>query len=185
MTESFFFLILKVLWLFLPASFAHMSPIIAKKIFPKWTTAVDFGNSWHGQEIFGSHKTYRGLISGVVIGLLVFTVQQNLYSLSPEIRRWSVFDYQTVSPLFGALIGFGALAGDLLKSFFKRRFGISSGRPWIPFDQIDWILGALLSLTLVFVPSLEFVLISLLVLTVLDFAMNFIGYHLGLKSAPL
>ncbi len=185
MTESYFFLILKVIWLFLPASFANMSPILAKKIFPKWNTPIDFGKSWHGKEIFGSHKTYRGLVIGIIIGMLVFTFQQHLYATSPEIRAWSAFDYRLISPLFGAWIGFGALAGDVLKSFFKRRLGISSGRPWIPFDQIDWIIGALLSLTLVFIPSLEVVVMSLLVLTVLDFAMNFIGYHLGLKNAPL
>ena len=185
MIESYFFLMFKVIWLFLPAGFANMSPILAKKIFPAWNTPIDFGKSWHGKEIFGSHKTYRGLVSGVIIGLLVFTFQQHLYTLFPEIVTWSAFDYQTVSPFFGALIGFGALAGDLAKSFFKRRLGISSGRSWIPFDQIDWIIGAFLSLSLVFVPSLEFVIISLLVLTVLDFAMNFIGYHLGLKSTPL
>ncbi len=185
MIESYFFLIFKVLWLFLPAGLANMSPIFAKKIFPAWSTPIDFGRFWHSKEIFGSHKTYRGLVSGVVTGMLVFTFQKHLYALFPEIRTWSAFDYRAVSPFFGAWIGFGALTGDLLKSFFKRRLGISSGKPWIPFDQIDWIIGSFLSLSLVFVPSLEFVLMGLLVLTVLDFAMNFIGYHLGLKSAPL
>src|SRR4051812_27852644 len=49
----------------------------------------------------------------------------------------------TPSPLLGAWIGLGALSGDLVKSFAKRRRGILPGQAWIPFDQIDWLLGAL------------------------------------------
>ena len=37
----------------------------------------------------------------------------------------------------------GALLGDIIESFFKRRIGKSRGENWIPFDQIDFILGVL------------------------------------------
>src|SRR5437773_6411567 len=46
-------------------------------------------------------------------------------------------------PLLGVLFGAGAMAGDSAKSFFKRRLGVEPGRPWIPFDQLDFVLGAL------------------------------------------
>ena len=39
---------------------------------------------------------------------------------------------------------FGALTGDVTKSFFKRRIGKNRGEDWILFDQIDFIGGALL-----------------------------------------
>jgi CDP-2,3-bis-(O-geranylgeranyl)-sn-glycerol synthase len=35
------------------------------------------------------------------------------------------------------------MAGDAAKSFVKRRLGIPPGRPWIPWDQVDFVLGAL------------------------------------------
>lgn len=35
------------------------------------------------------------------------------------------------------------MAGDSLKSFVKRRVGIAPGKPWIPFDQVDFAIGAL------------------------------------------
>jgi CDP-2,3-bis-(O-geranylgeranyl)-sn-glycerol synthase len=35
------------------------------------------------------------------------------------------------------------MAGDAVKSFLKRRAGIRPGRPWIPFDQIDFVVGEL------------------------------------------
>ena len=40
-------------------------------------------------------------------------------------------------------ICFGALIGDIIESFFKRRVGIERGKNWIPFDQLDFILGVL------------------------------------------
>jgi len=46
--------------------------------------------------------------------------------------------------LFGFLMGFGALLGDMTKSFFKRRLGYAPGKPFIPFDQLDFVVGALL-----------------------------------------
>ena len=38
---------------------------------------------------------------------------------------------------------FGALLGDIVESFFKRRAGKERGEDWIPFDQLDFLLGAL------------------------------------------
>jgi CDP-2,3-bis-(O-geranylgeranyl)-sn-glycerol synthase len=40
--------------------------------------------------------------------------------------------------------GLGAMADDSAKSFFKRRLGIPPGSPRIPFDQLDFVLRALI-----------------------------------------
>jgi CDP-2,3-bis-(O-geranylgeranyl)-sn-glycerol synthase len=37
----------------------------------------------------------------------------------------------------------GALLGDVIESFFKRRIGKDRGQDWIPFDQLDFLIGAL------------------------------------------
>uniref|UniRef100_A0A7C4TKA9 CDP-archaeol synthase n=1 Tax=candidate division WWE3 bacterium TaxID=2053526 RepID=A0A7C4TKA9_UNCKA len=47
------------------------------------------------------------------------------------------------SALIGILLPLGSLLGDTLKSFFKRQFDIPPGRFWVPFDQIDWLLGGI------------------------------------------
>ncbi|KAA0006124.1 MAG: CDP-archaeol synthase, partial [Thermoplasmata archaeon] len=39
---------------------------------------------------------------------------------------------------------FGALLGDIVESFFKRRVGKERGEDWIPFDQVDFLIGALI-----------------------------------------
>ena len=35
------------------------------------------------------------------------------------------------------------MAGDSAKSFLKRRVGIPPGESWILFDQLDFVIGAL------------------------------------------
>jgi CDP-2,3-bis-(O-geranylgeranyl)-sn-glycerol synthase len=35
------------------------------------------------------------------------------------------------------------MAGDSVKNFVWRRLRIPPGAPWIPFDQLDFVLGAL------------------------------------------
>lgn len=178
-------LILKALWLLLPAGFANMAPIFAAKAFPKWDLPVDFGKSWNGHEIFGNHKTYRGLISGTIMGFLIFGVQKILFHSFPFFKELSLFNYTEISPLFGAWMGLAALLGDLIKSFFKRRFAIAPGKTWIPFDQIDWIIGALVGLSIVFIPSVAIVIASLVIGLGLHFFIRYVGFLLKLNTTPL
>jgi CDP-2,3-bis-(O-geranylgeranyl)-sn-glycerol synthase len=35
------------------------------------------------------------------------------------------------------------MAGDSAKSFVKRRVGIAPGQSWVPFYQLDFVIGAL------------------------------------------
>lgn len=178
-------LFIKALWLLLPAGFSNMSPIVAQKLFPKYNLPIDFGKTWRHQEIFGSHKTYRGLVSGIITGMLIFYIQQNLFGLSSFIRSLSLFDYQATNPLFGAWIGFCALLGDLIKSFFKRRLKIKPGKPWIPFDEIDWIIGALFSITFVFMPSWPLIAACIVIGVGSHFLIRGVAYLLHFVSSPL
>jgi len=84
----------------------------------------------------------------------------------------------------------GALLGDLVKSYFKRRRGMEKGEEWPVADQYDLVAGALL-LTLVAAPSWVLTYVTLpvlfwiLVLTpLLHRAANLVGYSLGLKDVP-
>lgn len=178
-------LILQTLWLLLPAGLANMAPVFAATMLPFWNTPVDFGRSWKGHEIFGSHKTYRGLISGLFTGLLIFMLQQSLYRSVPFFKELSLFNYDEVNPFFGAWMGISALLGDLIKSFFKRRYEIAPGKPWIPFDQIDWIVGALLAVCVVFIPSLAVVTTSFIMGLGLHFFIKYVGFLWKLSPTPL
>jgi len=133
-----------VLYLALPALFGNAIPIVTKKLnwFKALNTPIDFYKTFRGKRISGNNKTIRGFISASLVGLLVgllqyFLDQQNII-LIPFFNSF----YQFIS--FGFLAGLSALLGDLIESFVKRQLNIKPGHPFIPFDQIDHLLGFIL-----------------------------------------
>ncbi len=155
---------------FLPAGIANMTPILAAHTpaLKKFATPLDFGHHFHHKRIFGDHKTWRGLITGVFTGTLT-----------------SLFFGLPIS--YGLLVSFGALAGDAIKSFFKRRFNVASGRSWFPFDQVDFILGGLLLAALLGSanPTRGLEVYIFLLYFGLHLISSFVGYLLKLKSSPI
>jgi CDP-2,3-bis-(O-geranylgeranyl)-sn-glycerol synthase len=172
-------LILQSFWFLLPAGFANMAPVLFKNInFLNYP--IDFDKSFHGRPIFGHNKTFRGFFFGILTAILIVYLQSLLNPyLDPT---FSLVDYnQTNIFILGFLLGFGALLGDLVKSFFKRRANIEPGESWMPFDQIDWVLGALLVTSIYIVPSLNIILISLILFSILHIVINYLGYTIGIK----
>ena len=161
-----------------------MSPILAEKVFPEWNTPVDLNRTWKNKEIFGPHKTYRGLLSGMMAGFVIFFLQQKFYALSSTVKSISLIDYSTLPTAFGAWLGLCALLGDLLKSFFKRRLTIAPGRPWIPFDEIDWVAGALFGISFLFVPGWQLIWCSFVVGVGLHFLIRGLAYILHVVESP-
>ncbi|HEX5285728.1 MAG TPA: CDP-archaeol synthase, partial [Polaromonas sp.] len=72
--------------------------------------------------------------------------------------------------------------GDSLKSFFKRRLGIAPGQRWIPFDQLDFILGGLVALS--FFVRLDWIDIALIcaISFVGDVLVNQLSFYLGIRE---
>jgi CDP-2,3-bis-(O-geranylgeranyl)-sn-glycerol synthase len=121
-----------------------MLPPLVAILLPKLNQPLDFNQKFRGHRVFGEHKTIRGLVVGTLSGGIIFFLQQYLYSNSDFFRNLSLIDYSNVPALFGFSIGFGALVGDAIKSFFKRQIGIKPGTSWFPWDQIDWVIGSLI-----------------------------------------
>jgi CDP-2,3-bis-(O-geranylgeranyl)-sn-glycerol synthase len=137
-----------------------------------------------GRRIFGDGKTYRGFIIGILAGIIVGIFQIFLQT-HPAFAFLPVHTYLSVF-----LFSFGALLGDLLKSFFKRRLGKERGEKWMIADQYDLVAGAFL-LAVIFDYSWVIstitlpILVFILILTpVLHRAMNIIGYIAGVKDVP-
>ncbi len=172
---------LEAIWLFLPAGIANMAPVLVNKVplINRWNAPMDFGVKWRGVRIFGPHKTWRGLVSGVVFAS-VFAAAQ--YAVTD-----SLVASFSGAVLLGGLLGFGALVGDAAASFFKRQRNIPSGKAWIPFDQTDYIVGGLVFSypLLTDIVSPAFVLVVLITYTGLHFLVSYIGYRLGLKQRPV
>ncbi|MDD5290817.1 MAG: CDP-archaeol synthase [Patescibacteria group bacterium] len=171
-----------VFWLFLPAAFANMAPVFFKRL-PFLAVPMDFGRSLAGKRIFGDNKTWRGLFSGVLISLAVIEIQIWLYPFSSRI---AIIDYGDKNIIWlGLALGVGAILGDAIESFIKRRLNISPGKNFPIADQIDWILGAMLLSSLFYSWSPKIWLEAILMFGLLHPLANIVGYFLRLKPNKL
>jgi len=166
-----------------PAYFANMSPVLGKGILNKLAVPVDFGKTFRGKPIFGKNKTWRGLFLGAVVGVIVVYLQK-LIGIG-SLVNYNDLGINTVL-LIGLLLGLGAVIGDLVESFFKRQFGIKSGKPWVPFDQIDFIVGSVV--LVLFVSEVRASLGLLEIFSIFFFTpflhalFSFLGFVLRLKK---
>lgn len=178
-------MLLSVLWFFVPAYLANMAPVFASR-FAWWeflNTPVDFAYKYKGEFLFGSHKTWRGFAVGILWATFGVIFQYLMYEQRGFLYSISLIDYSAHSLLLlGFLFGFGALFGDLMKSFFKRRMKIGSGKKFIPFDQLDYTIGTLLFLSPVIFPGWAFVATALLLNFLLHILANGIGFVLKIKK---
>ena len=180
--------ILFAIWFLLPGAIANVTPILAAKSpgLMHFDSPIDGGHKFLGKDLFGAHKTWRGLITGIIAATLVFILQQWLvrhFGWAKSLT--SIVDYNNLPIYLGSLLGFGALGGDCIESFFKRQRNIRSGHTWVPFDQLDYIIGAvLISLPVLVLPLIVYFWIFVLWF-VLHIASTYIGWKLGLKKDPI
>lgn len=179
--------LLTAVWFLLPAAIANAAPIIAAKIpaFQRFDAPVDGGKQLGGQDVFGSHKTWRGFVAGIIASTGVLYLQQLLVTGTDWFGSIDI-DYAALPVLIlGPAFAIGALGGDLIESFAKRRVGIGSGKPWLFFDQLDYVIGSVLvSLFFVILTPMQYVWIFIVWFSIHLIA-SYIGYRIGLKSEPI
>jgi hypothetical protein len=177
------------LWFFLPAAIANVVPIFVAHIpaLKRFDAPIDCGATFRGKRLLGSHKTWRGLITGLLMATLTLWLQQ----LAVEHIAWvqsvtAQVDYTTLPTLIlGPLFALGALGGDAIESFFKRQRGVAPGHGWFPFDQIDYIIGgAIATMPFVQLTILQYLWLIVLWLVV-HVVSTYLGFLLGLKERPL
>jgi CDP-2,3-bis-(O-geranylgeranyl)-sn-glycerol synthase len=172
-----------VLYFFVPAYLANMAPVVARGHAEWLAGPMDGGRTWRGRRLLGDHKTWRGLLAGVVVGSLTFAAQRWLWEHGIA-RDLALLDYGAADPwLPGALLGLGAGLGDAVKSFFKRRVDIAPGGSWLGFDQLDFMVGAYACVAPVFVPPLLATIAILPVVFLGSIATTVAAYWLGMKEA--
>lgn len=126
---------LSLLLLILPAYVANSIPVVFGR-----GASVDGGRKfWDKRPLFGEGKTWRGLLSGITFGTLSAIP---LAAVFPEnFLPFLLYNQQIV---FAFALSLGAMAGDLLGSFLKRRQGIKSGEPSFLMDQLLFVFIALI-----------------------------------------
>ena len=136
------YLILAAGWLFLPAVLANMSPVFVGGGKP-----VDLGkNFFDGRRLLGDGKTIRGTIGGAMIGFLVGTIQIIILAAVGGLDTMWSFGDNYYAFIIVLLIAFGALFGDLLGSFLKRRLNFKRGAKFPIMDQYDLVIGVIILL---------------------------------------
>lgn len=170
--------LIQITWFFLPAGFANMAPVLFKWI-PLLDLPVDNNLKIKDKLIFGPHKTYRGFFFAILLALLVINLQRILY---PVMKNYSIINYEIVNIwLLGFLMGFGALFGDLVRSFIKRRFNIPPGKLWFPWDQLDWVVGTILFTQWYVKIPWSIILTALVLSLIIHPLVNYLGYLLKMK----
>ena len=190
--------VLTALWLMLPAYLANMLPVFVGGGMP-----IDLRKNWKdGHRILGDGKTWRGLLvapllAAALTGILQWLADNTAWGAADGLAfpGWGAWPYWFV---LAYAMGFGALAGDAVESFFKRRTGRLRGERWIPFDQLDFVIGGLVFgflaawlMSLAGAPNvavevftLERVTAIVLLTPALHLLVNFIGYKIGAKDVP-
>jgi CDP-2,3-bis-(O-geranylgeranyl)-sn-glycerol synthase len=180
-----------VLWVLLSTYVANALATLPRGRGPP----MDFGrlSRRDGRRIFGPSKTWSGFLAGSLLAMPVGLLQAWLILLAPPNLQ--------IVPKFGAsvlaavplvaLLTFGAMTGDALGSFIKRRLGRESGSRAFLLDQLPFVLVPVaLGIAIfphVFVPVFvrwEAVIWVLVYTLGLHALFNWIGFWAGLKKVP-
>jgi len=173
-----------------------------------------------GYRILGDHKTWSGAIKGPlyigipvsigvfivltliwpsIIGIPTTGLNNNEYIIYNDINYYEYYFVGGKFPLgFVSIIirvilcSFGAVIGDLIGSFFKRRLDIKSGAPFWIVDQIDFVLvailfiaiAALISPTFFLIPDVNIIIFICILTPSVTIIANTVAYFIGLKDVP-
>ena len=152
----------------MPAYIANSLPVLARGKHP-----IDFGRNFSdGRRILGDGKTFEGTVVGLFFGTLV-GIAFTLLTASP-----------TIYIFYSFMLSLGALVGDMVGAFIKRRLNIARGAPAPGLDQLDFVVGALLFLAPFYPLSWQQVVFVVLVTPPIHLFTNYLAYRLKLKANP-
>jgi CDP-2,3-bis-(O-geranylgeranyl)-sn-glycerol synthase len=152
---------METIYAYLPAYIANATPVILSG-----GGALDRGRNWiDGKPFFGDHKTIRGTISGLAAGFLIGLAQRN--------------------PFRGGILAIGAIGGDLIVSFFKRRMNLKPGALLPIADQMGFIIFAVILVGFTEqAPRWDQALGILIATLPIHYFTNLLAWALKLKSNP-
>ena len=77
------------------------------------------------------------------------------------------------------------MTGDLAESFIKRRLDIKPGKPFIPWDQLDFVIGAIIFSYLVFDYNLLMIITIIIASFILHVSSTRFAYAIKLRKEKL
>ncbi|RME79490.1 MAG: CDP-archaeol synthase [Methanobacteriota archaeon] len=157
---------IEVFLIFLPAYVANSFPVILGGSVP-----ID---ELIGARVFGKHKTLLGFVSGISAGIIT------AYLISP----YTPLPFREAFML-GIITAIGAIVGDLVGSYIKRRYGMKEGSEFL----LDHIFFIVVAVSFVLAVNREVInLVDALLFIALTFFIhkgaNIVAHRTGLKSVP-
>ncbi|MCW6166955.1 MAG: CDP-2,3-bis-(O-geranylgeranyl)-sn-glycerol synthase [Thermoplasmatales archaeon] len=180
-----------VIWVLLPAFSANALATLPRGTGP----AMDLGRSWpwDHRRVLGPSKTWSGFFVGSALGIAIGLVEAGVILLAPPnlavVPRLAPSIVAAIPVV--SVIAFGAMIGDAVGSFIKRRIDRPSGsRVWL-LDQFPFVLVPI-ALGFAFYPALfvatfanwEAIIWVVLLTLLLHVGFNWVGYKAGLKRVP-
>jgi CDP-2,3-bis-(O-geranylgeranyl)-sn-glycerol synthase len=159
--------VVQLLYFMAPAYAANMAPPFVR-YWSGWNRPIS--RRW-----LGAHKTVVGFGLGVLAAVTVTFIQSRLAWEGALVAsgHWAAL---------GLRFGAGAMIGDAAKSFAKRRAGVAPGDRFIPWDQIDFVLGALALVWGAAALSGADVVTIVLLSVAGHVLVNHLGYWLGIRD---
>lgn len=177
---EFLIYLFQCLYFMVPAYLANMAPVMTKDTFHELKVPIDMNQKLDKHRLFGKNKTFRGLIFGVIFGIIAAYIQYLLLGVEFFANN-SLADYSNWL-IIGFLMGLGAILGDLVESFFKRRFNIKPGKPFLPWDQTDFVIGALVLIYPLVILPIDKVIVILVASFFLHITTNHIAFYLKIRK---
>jgi CDP-2,3-bis-(O-geranylgeranyl)-sn-glycerol synthase len=170
----------KALLIIFPAYAANGFPPLARGHRP-----IDMKRNWLDKNrIFGDGKTFEGFGFGLFAGFVIGALESYLY---PDLNSYAM-QYGVKLPLINLYIAFlialGALSGDLIGSFLKRRLGLKRGADVPLLDQWNFIIGAVLFVYWFTDITIWMFLIMLLITPIVHRVANIIAHRIKIKKEP-
>ena len=177
--------VLGAIYFMLPAYVANLSGLAFGGGEP-----IDGGKDFHdGSRLIGNGVTWKGFRNGTILGTVVGIILGIIGTFFGDLSALTggIIDLHVYGSVFGGLVlgflmAFGALFGDAVGSFLKRRMGLQSGEPAPIMDQLDFVIGALVLSLLVVRISLNLFLMIAILSIILHVGSNSIAYILGIKD---
>ena len=146
---------------------ANGAPILLRNIMGEYADLpVDMGKRFFdSRPLFGRAKTWRGLISSILLTTLV------AYLLGYE---W----------MMGIWVAVYAMLGDLFSSFIKRRIGLTTSSRALFIDQIPESLFPAVFLMQTFDLNLTDVILLVSCFMILEIFLSKLLYRIGIRRRP-
>ncbi len=166
---------LEVIIFMLPCYVANAAPVLLGG-----GARLDMGITLKDKRaLLGKTKSIKGFLGGIAAGILAAGALSVL---------WPTLLFGNPQILFfaGVMLSIGALVGDAVGSFIKRRFGIGAGKQCSILDQTDFVVGGLVfaypfAYGIYTLPNLIFIIV---VSYLLHIGTNVLANRAGLKKVP-